>query len=143
MFAIITFLPEPLYTVVMAMAAVGITVVGAGLIFKVCMRLLDFDGAEAAYAQQQNYEEAQNQKLNQIYFLRDEFDGREYEVLTAPSGQVKTIQSGNTFLMPGNDKPLMVVQSEASEKQYFLTDENGQIIKKMQITDRHIHHHTN
>ncbi len=107
------------------------------------MRLLDFDGAEAAYAQQQNYEEAQNQKLNQIYFLRDEFDGREYEVLTAPSGQVKTIQSGNTFLMPGNDKPLMVVQSEASEKQYFLTDENGQIIKKMQITDRHIHHHTN
>ncbi len=40
MFAIITFLPEPLYTVVMAMAAVGITVVGAGLIFKVCMRLL-------------------------------------------------------------------------------------------------------
>lgn len=126
---LITFLPEPLYTVVMAMCALLIVVFGSAIAYRLLLKIIDFD-APTGYYQTPSYAQDEDiSHLHRNYYVQDGF-GNKFTISTNADGYVKSIASGSTRIE--TSQPIKLTQSGAS---CVLTDvKTGQIIREYELS---------
>lgn len=131
---LIAFLPEPLYTVFMAMLAVSMIVVFGLATYKVCLKVLNSGWDYDEPTPFQSKPDHDTAHLNHVYFLRDRQTSMEVEVLASPAGHIMSISSGDKQIQTGG-KMLLV---QTSDLGYNITDDNGRVVREMEMTDQHI-----
>ena len=134
MAAIITFLPEPLYTVTMAIGAVAITVLGTLGLLKVCLKLLDSDSFGMAVLSDEQPESTTH--LNHTYSLKDQQTGRVFEVITTPEGRVMSIEGDTRYEL--NNRNVRLVPKTENGIDYLIVNEDNFVVREMQMTNIHI-----
>lgn len=124
---LITFLPEPLYTVVMAMSALAVVVFGCALAYRLLLKIIDFDAP--MYTTQAADEDTSC--LHTTYFVRDPKNGEVFTIQTTPDGYVKNMAKGSATIQV--TQPIKLQQAGLN---CTLIDHNGKIIREYTLAQR-------
>lgn len=125
LYLIITFLPEPLYTVVMAMSALALVVIGTGILYRLMIKILDFEDM----SQSHSCDDDDISHLHREYYVQDHTNGKKYTITTNPDGFVKSISGSGIYLEP--EKPVRLVESGTS---CLLQGQDGKLLKEFELT---------
>lgn len=128
---LITFLPEPLYTVVMAMCALLIVVFGSAIAYRLLLKIIDFDAPTGYYQTQPNIDDEDINHLHRNYYVQDA-SGNTFTISTNADGYVKSLQSNSTYIE--TTQPIKLTQSGLT---CTLTDAaTGRVIKEYFLANR-------
>lgn len=125
---LITFLPEPLYTVVMAMGALLIVVFGSAIAYRLLLKIIDFDAPTGYY---NSMPDEDISHLHKNYYVQDGL-GNKFTISTNADGYVKSLQSNSTYIE--TSQPIKLTQTGLT---CTLTDATtGQVIKEYVLASR-------
>jgi len=124
LYLLITFLPEPLYTVVMAMSALALVVIGTGILYRLMIKILDFEDMSQSHSYDDDISH-----LHREYYVQDTTNGKKYTITTNPDGFVKSISGSGMYMEP--EKSIKLVESGTS---CLLQGQDGKMLKEFELT---------
>ena len=130
LFLLIAFLPEPLYTVVMALIAIALVVFFCLFMYAVMMRVLGADFIHYTSYQ----EEAEDENIDHLhreYYVQDNSTGNKYTIKTNPDGRIERLSGNGYQIQPQNS--VYIVEKGTS---CLMTDANGNVLKEYELAIR-------